>query len=482
MPRTLVIHAVVPESHQQAVGWAWRHAALSWGIPIAVQFGLRGLPSPDVVYSPTRPPSTPKWLPYNPHCYDGGGEFLESTEVGGPAWVEAGQPDLVGGMFRLLTLADEADVSETSRNRLGVFDTLSLPDERRAGARRPYVEHHLDILWRQIEQWRPDLRRVPRWPDGKRWAVVLTHDTDAVSLGRPGALLYNAGKLVLRRERVRLGMLAAGLRHWRSPMDDPYFGFTTWRRIENDWGIKSAFYLFVKPRHVPRHVHDSRSAVTDRGIDPGLFREMADAGWEFGLHASILTRHAPHGFAESRRMLEDLLQRPVLGLRHHYWAVDWTAPWKTFRQQAEAGFVYDTSIAWRDVPGLRAATCLPYRPFDPERRTAVDLWELPTALQDGHLLQATDPEGALATAEGMLEEIRDIEGVLVLNWHTEAANSPYDRAGYREVLERLLNRVLAESDAWITTPGRLVEHWTARERLVGQIPADPPPPAEDLEH
>ena len=365
---------------------------------------------------------------------------------------------------------------------MGVFDTSSLPDQRRAGITRPYVEHHLDMMWEQVQRWRPDLRQAPRWPDGRQWAVVLTHDTDAVSLGRPSALLYNAGKLVLRRERVRAGMLAAGLRHWRSPMKDPYFGFPTWRRIENDWGIKSAFYLFVKPHDVPRHLHDSRSAVTDRGIDPGLFREMADAGWEFGLHASIRTRHVPGGFAQSRRILEDLLQRPVLGLRHHYWAVDWTAPWRTFRQQADAGFVYDTSVAWRDVPGLRAATALPYRPFDPERMAAVPLWELPTALQDGHLLQASHPEWALATAETMIDEIRTAGGALVLNWHTEAANSPYDRAGYREMLERLLAPVLAQPDAWITTPARLVEHWQARERLVRPMHGDPPPPAEARAH
>jgi hypothetical protein len=191
---------------------------------------------------------------------------------------------------------------------------------------------------------------------------------------------------------------------------------------------------------------------------------MADMGWEFGLHASIYSRRHPDGLRRSRDLLEAHLDRPIEGLRHHYWAIDWERPWKTFQQHAAAGFRYDSSLAWRDVPGYRAGTSLPFRPFDPEQQRPIDLWELPAAIMDGHLLER--PSAAQeATASSLIEETRSVGGLLVLNWHTETANQVLARVGYRDAFERILDRVLTSEDAWITTPRRLLDHWEARAGL-----------------
>ena len=461
--RPLTVALDMPRQYRSAVLWAVRHAANAFGIPVEVWADGSGGP-PDIVHSSSGLSEPLRWWPFNPRCYDGDGEFAAREFDGHMIWTD-GSPltDLVGGIFRLLTFRDEATVDPGERNELGVFNTPALPPARRAVLQRPLVEHHLDALWARLHQVRPDLQQRPRWPNAKRWACVLTHDTDAVSLGTPRELLYNAAKLVVRRDRRRVAMLRAGVRHRGKPMTDPYFGFPVWRSLEEEWGIRSAFYAFVRPKEIKRHMHDSRSAVTDRGVDRGPLREMADAGWEFGLHASIRARQHPDGLRRSREMLEEILARPVPGLRHHYWAIDWVAPWRTFRQHAEAGFAYDTSIAWRDVPGFRAGSSLPFRPFDVDAGAPISLWELPTAIQDGHLLERSDPERAVEDAIRIIDEVRSRGGALVLNWHTESATSRFERAGYREALERLLELIWDRSDAWVTTPSRLLEHWQERE-------------------
>jgi hypothetical protein len=44
-------------------------------------------------------------------------------------------------------------------------------------------------------------------------------------------------------------------------------------------------------------------------------------------------------------------------------------PW---RQHERAGFSYDGSIAWRDIPGLWAGTSMPYRPYDLDNERPFD--------------------------------------------------------------------------------------------------------------
>jgi hypothetical protein len=273
--------------------------------------------------------------------------------------------------------------------------------------------------------------------------------------------MYNAAKLLLRREAYRFGMLRAGIQHRRSPMRDPFFGFPRWKELESHAGIRSAFYLFVLPQGIRRHFHDSRSSVTDRGIDSSTFREMARAGWEFGLHAAINARHSESGLLRSREVVEALIAGQIVGLRHHYWALDWRKPWRSFRQHVAAGFRYDTSIAWRDVPGFRAGTSLPFRPFDPETQARLNLWELPTVLQDGHVLEGATEE-PIAKGSSILNVVRQAGGVAVLNWHTEAANQQFSRAGFVDVFSEILDQARATGDVWITTPSTLINHWESR--------------------
>ena len=80
----------------------------------------------------------------------------------------------------------------------------------------------------------------------------------------------------------------------------------------------------------------------------------------------VWQRQAVIGFERIKQDVEERLERKVLGVRHPYWAIDWRAAWRTRRQHERAGLSYDGSIAWRDLPGLRAGTSMPYRPYDLE--------------------------------------------------------------------------------------------------------------------
>ncbi len=327
------------------------------------------------------------------------------------------------------------------------------------------VDHHAQYLLQQLTKSSSafSLPTIPKWPGGKRYVVALTHDTDSVALGAAGELVTNFSKFLIRRDRTFLQMFAGGLRHIGDPTADPFFGFPLWREFENVRRLRSCFYLFAKVVPLKKDINNCKSSVVEQPIDWEILKRMAADGWEFGFHAPIDPENKLESFVEGKRWIEKKLGVPIQGLRHHYWALDWRRPHNTFRKHIDAGFRYDTSIAWKDVAGFRAATCHPFRPFDPEWDKPLDIYEIPACLMDGHILENLD--GMASPVEAGLEIIRRVKeqgGVAVLDWHTETACDAFNYKNYLTTLRHILEPLLEDGDVWFATPREIAEHWHRR--------------------
>lgn len=383
-------------------------------------------------------------------------------------WTKAGvggeEADLIASTYRLITFMDELQVKEEDRDRLGRFTSDALTPSRNAVATFPLVESHAQYLLERLLAGNPDLERsaIPRWPNGKKYAVSLTHDTDAIGLSAPGELLINFAKSLIRLSRTHLSMLKGGLHIGRSS-SDPFFGFPIWQEYELSNRVPSCFYLYTKPKRTRFDINDCKSSVMNRRTDWEILKKMAEHGWEFGLHASINTKLDLDSFIHAKHSLEEKLGMPVYGLRHHYWSLDWLKPYTTFRKHVNAGFRYDTSIAWVDIPGFRAATCLPFQPFDPYRDTPLQIYELPTCLMDGHVIKdVNDITSAVRAGRDIIQTVKKYGGVAVLDWHTETACNDMLHKNYLTVLKGILQQSLDDSDAWFAAPWEIVEHWHRR--------------------
>ncbi len=388
---------------------------------------------------------------------------------------DARAPDLVGGVYRLLVLLDERQITPEARDRRGIFVTAALPAARREVAAEPLVENHaaalLDLLMRHF----PGLSdlRVPLWPEGKQYAVLLSHDVDAADLSAPLELANNLARGLKRRSRDNIYMAALGLKYLGRRSANPLFAFGRWKEWESERHVRSIFYVFHRPAGVRRDWDDCRSDLSGRGTNWPLLREMADHGWEFGLHPSIHVKDTPGGFVSAKRWLDTRLGRPVHGVRHHFWALDWQKPHRTHRQHAEAGFLHDSSIAWRDQPGFRAGTALPYFSFDPERGETLPLLVLPCNVMDRHVLYTgvggvrSELSDAIASGGASLDQVKKHQGLLNLNWHQETA---WNRCVYRDfltALDHVLAKAVHDEGAWFATPDQLHRRWLDRRaRLV----------------
>jgi len=419
-----------------------------------------------IVYGPVPPSWRGAVLTYDPRSYN---PSMRCATIGSPPlWAPFGtaaveEVDLVGGLVRLLTLADETQIDDNKRNARGIFPVAALPTPRRQVRAEPLVENHAIALARRLGTLTYTPVPARRWPDAYRYAVIVTHDTDLVALSTPLEILFNGVKGVSRLDALRMRMMWDGLTR---KCDDPLFGFRSWADMERTAGLRTAF--FVSGRHKVRpEINDCRSTVYNSKVDWDLLRGLAEDGWEFGLHPPIRAKYDVEEFIIGKEVLETQLRKPIYGLRHHYWALDWRHPHVTFRKHVRAGFRYDSSIAWKDDNGFRAGTCLPYRPFDPERGYALEIYELPTAMMDGHVIpQGGDTDTAVDRALRIAEDVRRVGGVLNLDWHTEAAMERYCYHNQRAVLVRILSELRARGDAWFVTPWELINYWHERRQAL----------------
>jgi len=428
----------------------------------------------DVVLSPNG--SAPHVLFFDRRCYDSDAHFKALRMSGKVLWAPDGTGpadsiDHIGAIYRLLTLIDEANVE--TRDRRGVFHSSALPKDRFETRALSLVENHCQVLAQEL-QISAGVREYP-WPGNFRYCVLLTHDTDAAALGATGEIVTNLAKSVLRRDWKRFELAKLGLRYRNAREGDPMFTFPTWWRELSDLGVNSSFYLSLV-RSNKRDLHDVRSDVyhySDSQLD--TVRKMIDAGWEIGLHASIRSKTELELLLSDKQRIEWSFGVPVHGLRHHYWSLDWYAPYKTYRLHENAGFRYDLSMAWQDCVGLRAGTSLPYRPFDPVRRRPLDLYVIPTAVLDDHVLQRSEGQCSISPEFSQIkEEVASAGGVLCLDWHTESASNLYPYEGHAEVLLAEIRKIRDEGDAWVTTPWNLIQYWHKRsiqysERLMVSI-------------
>lgn len=283
------------------------------------------------------------------------------------------------------------------------------------------------------------------------FALCLTHDVD-----RPFKRLHQA--LYYGRH--------GGLRyHLASALDGrrPYSQFETIRQLEQDLGVRSAFYFLQQPASLARRSPSAwlnptywierlgRYDVAHPEIVTAIER-LRDGGWEIGLHGSLPASSDPERLASEKRVLERISEEPILGGRQHH--LKYTAP-DTWRYQRAAGLRYDSSLGSSDSVGFRGLY-QPLRPFDDE------FLVLPLTVMDVALSDPGDCfDDASRTCETLLLEAREHGAVMTVCWHPMYFNSR-EFPGYTELYRSLVERAL-ELGAWVGPPKTLYRRWLEQE-------------------
>jgi peptidoglycan/xylan/chitin deacetylase (PgdA/CDA1 family) len=249
-----------------------------------------------------------------------------------------------------------------------------------------------------------------------------------------------------------------------------------WVDLESKYGYRSTFFAAA---HVGRPHHLDPFYYLDDTVYWGhqelplwqALKRLEKGGWEVGLHGSYQSYLDPERLRQEREYLSQKLGRSVEGVRQHYLRLETPETW---RSQSQAGFLYDSTLGFNEMPGFRAGIGLPFQPFGLERRERLDFLELPLVAMDSAVLgQATQNltiDQATDRCIGILNKVAETNGLVVLSWHTNVLDQTH-WPGWLEVYERILS-YLQTRNVWVAPAGEIAAWWRKRTeslKLVREI-------------
>lgn len=277
----------------------------------------------------------------------------------------------------------------------------------------------------------------PRWPDGRRFAAVLTHDVDRI-VEHPWrertrqAAAVRAG--TIPGSRVRLLAQASALRVQSTVGRSDHAPFDRYVREEERLGFRSSF-LVLPDRLLSASRYDHWYAYDDVVRHEGsraTFREaarsLAARGWDVGLHGSYASAHDLDVLVHDRSRVESVIEAPVVSTRQHFLRFDART---TPRIQAAAGLQVDSSLGYSSAIGCRNGLALPFF------WAHDDLLEVPLLVQDVALFRGADGampvDDAVARAGAVIERVATLGGAVTLSWHAHPGETAH--AAYRALLD-----------------------------------------------
>jgi len=344
---------------------------------------------------------------------------------------------------------------------------------------------HAGQLWvPEVDRWVAERRAElapatalePLWPEGRRFAVCLTHDVDVVS---PKSTL----RQLVRYARAGLARTGTTRRHELLRFARPPIRVarslrsgvarvpSTRDTLERSVALEArrgavASYLFTVPPAGGRSPYDCGYTPDDlclfreaprRVAD--VMRTLADEGFDIGLHGSYQAGVRPGALAAERAALERATGLEVRTTRQHllHWDVRWTP-----RLQVEAGLQVDSSLGFNRNVGFRAGTSLPFRYFDVTARQTLELLEVPLVVQDAALLGPwgldLDVAGASDVVRRLLDSAVEVGCAINFVFHPDKLVHPDWLAFY----ELALDYAVAQG-GWLTSLDRLSAWWRTRE-------------------
>lgn len=249
---------------------------------------------------------------------------------------------------------------------------------------RPVVDEYVEMLWKMLYFLDPSLRRKIQVG-----GVVVTCDVDAPF--DPGVknvlrLLKSFAGDLMRRNSLFLAFKRLAnfflFRMGCFSLDLNYSFHWYLDALEKN-GLKGVFY-FIPDNSEPKNGVYELNEIEIRD----LLRLIHSRGHEIGVHGSYHSFKNGEKISQEKQRLEDTLKKlgceqKIRGNRQHY--LRWDAL-LTPDLLDSAGYEYDSSGGYADVPGFRFGTAKEFHMWSLKKRTPLGLIQRPLIFMDTTIL------------------------------------------------------------------------------------------------
>jgi len=302
-----------------------------------------------------------------------------------------------------------------------------------------------DILEPRVSKHLVDNGYEIEYPDGKQFAVCLTHDVDEIYPPLKHTLLST---LTCLKGLDISGFKQQAFWKLRGKEQSPYWNFQEIMDLEEKYGARSSFYFLATDTDIRRFRYNIEDLEGELG-------RIVDRGWEVGLHGGYYAYNDLEEIRREKGRLEQVLGRKVTGYRNHYLRFCVPDSWEILEK---AGFGYDTTLGYPDMVGFRNGMCHPFRPYNLRTDTEVSILEIPMIIMDGTLFDSVRSyDEAWEMTKRLIDTVADCQGVLTLNWHTNNFNCPF-RGSWPRLYEQML-QYCYNRGAWMKNVQTVVDWW-----------------------
>lgn len=252
--------------------------------------------------------------------------------------------------------------------------------------------------------------------------VCLTHDIDRV---------YKIHQYIThdlrKRKWMNLKSIFSG--------DKPYWMFGKMAELESKYGAKSTVFFLnetipFKPLNPSNwKLSLGRYSITNPRIR-NVIRWFDENGWEIGLHGSYLSYRDGSLLKKEKKVLEEVLGKPVAGIRQHYLNLNEPETWIL---QKQADFSYDATLGRTDKTGYKDERIAPFYHIPSGMKL------IPLTLMECCLFKEVgqDKQMALKRAIEWMDHAQKNGVFFTILWHQHMFNES-EFPGYRWVYEEIL--------------------------------------------
>jgi hypothetical protein len=345
-------------------------------------------------------------------------------------------------------------------------------------------------LWEpEVDAWLTEARGthrtetpVPLWPNGHPFVVCLSHDVDMVTrtwtptqIARSIRIAVSGSHGTARAEAVLKALgRSVVFRTSRAPSSAPTLQRSVDLELARD--VRSSYFFTVYP---PGRAswYDSVYSVDDsfvfgdrRRRVGDVMTELAQAGFDVGLHGSSASATDASLLSAQRDVLEEAAGAEVRTIRQHW--LHWDAR-RTPEAQATAGFTADSTLGFNRNVGFRAGTSFPFFLSAPDPFRPLDVLEIPLVAEESALFAANalelDELLAREVVQTLVDRVATVGGVFTTLIHPHSLLEDRVRSLYTWLLDYALDR-----GAWVTSVAQVDSWWRRRARALAEAPDGAP--------
>ncbi len=339
-----------------------------------------------------------------------------------PAW------NLFGNLFDLLTFGEESRTPQ--RDQHGRFSYRFSPRLNAGLLTVPAFNESAAMLAATLIS----LRRTGQPSNHGDFlsgppVVVLSHDCDILKgndLITQAVRLVRVAQPMTRARLPRVGNLWWMARNAVTPRRYYASNVSGMMELERCFGYSSTFYWL--------NGTGGRFGARSPLSEIARLVEQLSPGWESGIHYNYDTFLHDDRFAAQLAELQALCPNKIISGRAHYLRFD---PFRSFEFVRQFGITIDESSGWADFVGYRNGLAGCFQPYDPVRRAAIDMCEVPLVVMDLALATQHGSQ-AIPFVEHQLRHLSRIGGALTVLFHPGQFFNPEHRVTmglYHDILK-----------------------------------------------